>query len=237
MEIVKKIQSMYNMKSDNLAVMRPMTKATASCLSCLFKAFCESANMVKKQHTLKRNEILCVPNQKFYSLYAIESGALKTYQINGDGNEIIKGFYFAGEVLGYEAIYTQNYPYSVAALSETKICEIPYNHFLTEIQHHPFLQQQILHLISQQLNAGAYLSLNAAEQRIVAFLLDLCHRLHIDSHEFRIPMTREDMGNYLRLTAETISRVLSRLNQQKIISINQKKIRILNMDYLKRVAQ
>ena len=151
---------------------------------------------------------------------------------------MIRGFYFAGEILGLEAIYTRNYLCSAVALSETVVCEIPYDNCLELLQSDPALQKHFLNLMSQQLNINSYLFSIKAEQRLAAFLIDLSSRLHPCEKkiELLLPISRQDIGNYLRLTTETISRIFSRLKENKIISIDYKKIRFLQPETLKLIA-
>lgn len=218
------------------------------CSKCNFSSFCEIEKqksnptdqintVVKHCLHLKKKEILCFSNHKFKHLYAVKQGALKAFQTGINGEEIIRGFYLSGEILGYEAICSNHYPFSVVALSDTVVCEIPYNQFLELLQLNPLLQSRILHLISQQLNIGSYLtSATTAEQRIAAFLIDLHNRLHSCDTEFILPMSRQDIGNYLRLTAETVSRVISRFQKNKIIATNHKNIIFLQKDKLEQIA-
>lgn len=219
------------------------------CTGCTFSPFCftekkaskasKTAHMAVKRHRqLRRKEMLCLPKNKFQNLYVIQQGALKTYQVEADGKELIRGFYLAGEILGYEAIYTNHYLFSAVALSDTLVCEIPYDNFLELLQTRPALQKRILNSISKQLNVGSYLVSTTAEQRLAAFLLDLAARLHPSEVklEFILPMSRQDIGNYLRLTAETISRIFSRLQKSKIVSIHHKKIRLLESEKLQHIA-
>lgn len=219
------------------------------CGNCTFSPFCltegekshqmTQINLAVKQHYhLKKHDVLCLPQNTFRNLYAIQRGTLKTYQVDAKGNELIRGFYFSGEILGFDAIYTRNYLFSAVALSETVVCEIPYDNFLELLHTRPSLQKHILYLISQQLNIGSYLISITAEQRLAAFLLDLSSRLHpIETQlEFILPMSRQDIGNYLRLTAETISRLLSQFKKNKIITVDHKKIHFLDPEKLKLLA-
>ena len=221
-----------------------------TCAHCTFAPFCISERdnsrwmkqinlaAVKQHHHLKKHEVLYLPQNMFRNLYAIQRGNLKTYQVDANGNELIRGFYFAGEVLGFEAIYTRNYLFSAVALSETVVCEIPYDNVLELMHANPSLQKHILYLISQQLNIGSYLFSITAEQRLAAFLIDLSTRLHpLEMQlEFLLPMSRQDIGNYLKLTAETISRLLSQFKENKIIAIDHKKIQFLQLEKLKLIA-
>jgi CRP/FNR family transcriptional regulator len=216
-----------------------------TCSHCHFTAFCRPGGQahdapgfaVKKHHHLKKNEVLCHSNHKFNSLYAIQEGVLKSYQVEANGKELVRGFYFAGEIFGYEAIYNHQYQYSAVALTDTLLCEIPYTYFLESLQVKPSLQKHILQLLSQQLTIGSYLISSTAEQRVAAFLIDLSERLHpINHHHFLLPMSRYDIGNYLRLTGETISRIFSRLQQSNIINIDNKKIHLAQIDKLQQIA-
>jgi CRP/FNR family transcriptional regulator len=193
---------------------------------------------VKRLLKLKRKEVLYLPQHKFQNFYAIQKGALKTYQQEANGKELIRGFYFAGEILGYEAIATGHYLFSAAALTDTLICEVPYDDFLKLVHAKPALQKHSLYLISQQLHSGSYLASTTAEQRLAAFLLDLSKRLRPEAPSvFNLFLSRQDIGSYLSLTAETISRLLSKLQKNQILKITQKRLQILEPDQLQLIAE
>jgi len=220
----------------------------ASCDHCTFAPFCINEDdteevqqfnrAVKQTRKLQRNEVLFLPRNKFQSLYIIQQGALKTYQTEADGKELVRGFYFETEILGYEAICTGHYLFAAVALTDTIVCEITYTRFLSLMQDKPELQKSILHLISQELNVRSYLLLSSAEQRLAAFLIDLSSRLSPNkiNYYLTLPMSRQDIGNYLRLTGETVSRVLSRFQRKRIIKIDHKKISLLQPDLLQTIA-
>ena len=229
--------------------MIPPPHTNQTCIGCTFAPFCmtemkksqwvNQINLaVKQHHHLKKHDILCLPQNTFRNLYAIQRGILKTFQVDAEGNELIRGFYLNGEVLGFDAIYTRHYLFSAVALSETVVCEIPYDNFLELLHSNPSLQKHMLYLTSQQLNTGSYLFSITAEQRLAAFLIDLSIRLHPPEMQlkFLLPMSRQDIGNYLRLTAETISRLLSQFKENKIITIDHKKIQFLQPEKLKHIA-
>jgi len=221
-----------------------------ACIGCHFVPFCAAEDgkpaaaqhinfSVKRLLKLQRKQALYLPKNKLLSFYAIQEGALKTYQMEASGKELIRGFYFPGEILGYEAIATGHYLVSAVALTDTVICEIPYDNFLKRVHAKPELQKHSLYLISKQLNAGAYLALTSAEQRLAAFLIDLSKRLRpVEAPAvFNLPLSRQDIGNHLRLTAETISRLLSRLQRNKVLTITQKKLTILEAEKLQQLAE
>lgn len=222
----------------------------STCNHCTFSPFCNNDEAglhstknphltIKQFRVLKRNEVLFLPKNKFHNLYVIHQGVLKTYQTEADGKELIRGFYFPTEILGYEAIHTGQHLFSAVALTNSLVCEILYEDFLALLHSEKELQKTILHLISQQLNARAYLFYSSAEQRIAAFLIDLSSRLSTADRikELILPMSREDIGNYLRLTAETVSRILSRLQKNHTITISHKKITLNDSDKLMHIAQ
>lgn len=228
--------------------MHTTTRPHFICNDCIFSLACsedenspirKSTSLVKQYRVLKPREVLYLPKNKFQYLYVVQKGAIKTYQTEADGHELIRGFYFAGEILGYEAISAGFYPFSAVSLCETLICEIPYSSLLKFLQNKILLQENILHSISQQLNIGVYLASSTADQRLAAFLIDLSTRLHLlnTEAEFILPMTRQDIGNYLRLTAETISRIFSRFQKRKLIKINHKKIKFLQFTSLQKIAE
>lgn len=220
------------------------------CDTCHFTSFCEnegkegvptrSINGLVKQHRhFKRKKLLFMTNDKFTSLFAIKRGVVKTFQIDSAGNELIRRFYFQGEILGYEAISSSHYPFSAVALCETVVCEIPYNDFFTKLQPKPALMKHLLSLMSQELTAGAYLEMITAEQRLAAFIIDLVSRLHCKNTTAHItlPMSRQDIGSHLRLASETVSRIFSRLQKNKVIEINHKQLRILKPHKLVEIAR
>lgn len=185
---------------------------------------------------LKRNKRLPSLKAQGLKLFAVKKGALKAYQVEAAGREIIRGFYFMGDVIGYEAIYNKEYLYTVAALSDVELCEIPYDKFLKLLQTRPKLQERILYLMSRELTVGTYTTAVPAEQRLAAFLLDVKKRLRCVAGCLELPMSRQDIGNYLSLTAETVSRILSRFHQQGLISSQGKIVYLLNPAQLHQIG-
>ena len=216
------------------------------CAYCCFNTVCTAEGGHKPDHSFivrtrhfASNEALCVMNSKFQSIYVIKKGAVKAYQVDINGYEHIHAFYFSGESLGFRAIHTGHYVSTVVALTDTIVCDVPYHQFIVKLKTNPELYKSFFSLVSKQLTASAYVDTATAEQRIAAFIIDLS--LRADSVtpplELTLPMSRNDIGNYLRLTAETVSRVLSRLHKQNIIHTNRKFIRIENLAKLKQLAQ
>lgn len=210
----------------------------SQCVQCSLGTFCLNEGLVPivtKERHLKRGEVLHRVNDDFKHLYAIQRGALKTYEIDSMGNEIIHGLYLKNEIYGYEGIYKNHYVFGASALAETVICEISYQGFLDFLRLKPDFLHRALYLMSQQLTASVYLKSITAQQRIAAFLVDLSARLSINLLEpgFLLPMTYQDIGNYLGMATETVSRILSLFKRNQIISIHNKYIRLLSIEKLK----
>lgn len=214
---------------------------TLTCQQCSFGAFCfgaEKSDIVTKHHHLKRKEVLHLPGDVFKSFYAIQSGALKTFTTDAMSNEVIHGLYLQKEVYGYDAIYTERYVFSAEALSETVLCEIPYQSFLQLLQKKPNLLSRMLYLMSQQLTVSSYLQLVTAQQKVAAFLLDLRNRLspHSEDASFLLPMAYQDIGDYLGLATETVSRMLSLFKKKGIVAIDTKKIYLFEIKQLQSIV-
>lgn len=215
----------------------------SACAECSYEKFCFNKQSIKisgKEHYLKKNESLNLSEDKFKGLYVIREGALKAYKTDPDGNELIHGLYLKNEVYGYESIYKGEYFFSATALCETILCEISYPKFLDLLSSNSHLLDHLLHLMSHQLTFGAYLKSITAQQRLAAFILDLFSRLLIESSSlisFYLPLSYQDIGRYLGLATETISRIFSQLKKEKIISIENKCIQLLQIDKLKSIAE
>lgn len=219
-----------------------------ACSHCQFLPFCVATDnhncnhdhrtLFSHKRTLARNEVLCTRHHKFQSLFAVESGAVKAYQVDSNGHEHIKAFYFAGEVLGYRAIHSGFYISSVVALTDSVVCEIPYDRFIGLLNSQPDLYQNLVSLISKQLAGGCYVDASSAEQRLAAFILDVSSRISgVGATQVTLPMTRQDIGHYLGLTAETISRTISRLEQAGLIVADGRSLRIVSIPKLQQLAE
>lgn len=217
-----------------------MFPTISACGQCVFFSFCQQENPPLKllKKSLKRNELLYSHHDPLHFIYIVSSGAIKTFQVNIHGQERIHQFYFAGEVMGFDAIHSKYYPFSAISIAKSQICQVPYPHLLEFISKHPVLYAHLLSTISQRFHFGLYVTNYSAEQRIACFLLELVKRLHVDAvePEFALHMSRQDIGHYLGLAAETISRVLTRFQQNHILWAMHKKIKVLDMNSLQEIA-
>lgn len=199
--------------------------------------------IVKRGHVLHKGDHLYRTNDPFSSIYAIRSGYMKTYRITDDGQEQITGFYFPGEVFGMDGLTKNRYLSSAKALDSTAICEIPFAHFRQLTAQLPALQMHFFQLMSNEITTDqqfmVLLNKKTAVQRIATLLLIISARyahLHLSASTFRLAMSRTDIGNYLGLSVETISRILTRFHKQGLIAIDQREMQILDFDVLRTTA-
>lgn len=179
----------------------------------------------------------------FKSVYAVRSGAIKTINIHQDGSEQITGFYLPGEIIGMDGLATNQHTNSAIALETSAVCEIPFGRLEDLSTKLPSLQRRFFQLMSKEIaNDQQLISLlgkNSAEERIGALLLSISTRNHsrgLSADNFYLPMSRSDMGNYLGLTIETVSRVMGRLHKQEVIVLDKKHVHIQDMARLRALS-
>jgi CRP/FNR family transcriptional regulator len=197
--------------------------------------------LVYTRRRLKRGDALYRAGDAFSSLYAVRSGFFKTTQTLEDGREQVTGFHMPGELLGMEGIGPEKHPCNAVALEDSEICIIPYARLEALGREMPSLQQQFHKVMSREIvrEHGVMLLLGTmrAEERLATFLLNLSQRFTARGFapaEFHLRMTREEIGSYLGLKLETVSRTFSRFQEERLVSVQQKHIHILDVDGLKR---
>ncbi len=192
--------------------------------------------LIQQCEQLSRNQLLCQSGKSFEFLHIIKEGALKSLTITNKGEEQIRGFYLPGELIGIEAIAQGSYPYTVVAIEKTQVCRIPYQQFLQILGLAPSLQNRLFNLISQRTCHDLIVPRQAdAGARLAVFLLNLTERYQRSGaslNSIRLPMSRQDIGNYLGLALETVSRLLSKFQQQGWLKVYGKRIEILSLSSL-----
>lgn len=226
---------------------QPVSKMQTRCSSCNLRELClpcglkaDSAlldDIVYTRKKVKRGEALYRAGSAFDSLYAVRTGFFKSRVVLEDGRDQVTGFHMAGEVLGLDGIGTGAHTADLIALEDSEVCVIPYGR-LDE----PVLQKQLQKVMSRELarDQGVMMLLGTmkAEERLAAFLLNLSQRFTARGYsasEFHLRMTREELGSYLGLSLETVSRLFSRFQDDGLIVVQQKHIRILDIPGLKAV--
>jgi CRP/FNR family transcriptional regulator len=194
-------------------------------------------DLVYTRKRVKRGDSLYRAGGSFDSLYAIRSGFFKSSVVLEDGRDQVTGFHMAGELLGMDGIGTESHASDVIALEDSEVCIIPYAHL-----EEPRLQRQLHKVMSRELvrDQGVMMLLGTmkAEERLAAFLLNLSTRFvarGFSPSEFHLRMTREEIGSYLGLSLETVSRLFSRFQDDDLITVQQKHICILDVPGLRSV--
>ncbi len=191
-------------------------------------------HMVHRQ-VVKKGESLYRTGDPFKSLFAVSTGFLKTSILHEDGRAQVTGFQMAGEILGLDAISTDQHICDAVALVDSMVCEITFDRFEELGQLMSNLQRRFNKTLSREIvrEQGVMLLLGSmrAEERLAAFLGSLAKRFAArkqSGSELVLPMTREDIGSYLGLKLETVSRILSRFHDQQLLEVKGRNVRILD---------
>ena len=213
-----------------------------SCSNCRLSQIClpialESTDIDKldsiihRGRPLRKGDHIFRQDEPFKSVYAVRSGTLKAYSTMDNGQEQVTAFYFPGEILGMDGISKNRHPSSAVALETAAICEIPFDLLGDLSIRIPTLQRHFFQLMSQEIADDQQLimmlSKNSAEQRVAALLLSISARnarRKLSATAFRLSMSRADIGNYLGLTVETVSRIFSRFQKNGLIDVDGKEV-------------
>jgi len=223
----------------------------AVCSGCSLRELClpmgltpdEIEHLVQLVYTrrrVKRGESLYRSGDAFGSIYAVRSGFFKSGVILEDGRDQVTGFHMPGEILGLDGIGTERHTCGATALEDSEVCVIPFARLEEVSREVRTLQHQFHKVMSREIvrDHGVMMLLGTmrAEERLAAFLLNLSQRFVARGYspaEFHLRMTREEIGSYLGLKLETVSRVFSRFQEAGLVAVQQKHIRILDPDGLR----
>lgn len=223
------------------------------CSSCSIKGFCLPVGLqpedfnkldsaIHQSRRLKKGEFLFHIGQPFTSLFAVRTGFFKTTVNTSDGRDQVTGFFMSGELMGMDGISTGSYSTDAVALEDSDVCEIPFNKMDELSKILPSLNLHFFRIMSREIVRDQSIMLllgnMRAEERLAAFLLNLSERLHsrgFAANDFILRMSREEIGSYLGLKLETVSRTLSRFNQEGVISVEHKHIKILQPEVLQHI--
>jgi len=236
-------------------VLRPIDlhHLKTACSSCTLRELCLPAGlnedelnrldtMVNRKRPIKRGDYLYRSGAPMVSLFAIRSGFLKSCVLHDDGREQVAGFHMMGELVGMDAIASGKHVCDAIALEDSDVCEIPYADLEQLSRDIPALQHHFHRILSREIGRdyGVMLLLGSmrAEERLAAFLLNLSQRFAARGYSptrFNLRMTREEIGSYLGLKLETISRAFSRFQEDGLIAVQNKYIEIKDLERLRGV--
>ncbi|MEN5179682.1 fumarate/nitrate reduction transcriptional regulator Fnr [Comamonas odontotermitis] len=195
--------------------------------------------IVATRRRIKRGGALFRNGEAFTSLYAIRTGFFKTSVATEDGRDQVTGFQMAGEIIGLDGIVNDQHSCDAIALEDAEVCVMPYSKLEELSREVNALQHHVHKVMSREIvrEHGVMLLLGSmrAEERLAAFVLNLVQRLHargFSQSELILRMTREEIGSYLGLKLETVSRTFSKFAEDGIIEVKQRHVRILDTDKL-----
>ncbi|XKH59713.1 fumarate/nitrate reduction transcriptional regulator Fnr [Halomonas sediminis] len=222
----------------------------AHCQTCSLSSLClplalelehmdQFDSIIRRRAPLKKGEPLFRQGDVFTSVFAVRSGSLKQVTTEGNGSDQLTNFYLPSELVGLDGINEATYPGSIIALETTTVCEIPFDRLDLLSEQLPELRGQLYRSMSKELREDRrmmrLLSRKTADQRLASFLITLSERFRrrgYSPYSFRLSMSRADIGNYLGLAVETVSRILSRFQSQKVVSVSGREVNVLDMPAL-----
>ncbi|MEW6693793.1 MAG: fumarate/nitrate reduction transcriptional regulator Fnr [Pseudomonadota bacterium] len=217
-----------------------------ACSSCNLRELCipmglapeeleQLDNLIATRRRVRRGGTLFSAGDPFTALYAVRSGFFKTSVTTADGRDQVTGFQMAGEILGLDGIVQDKHACSAIALEDAEVCVLPFDKLEQLSRAFSTLQHHVHRIMSREIvrDQGVMLLLGSmrAEERLAAFLLNLVQRLHargFSKSEMVLRMTREEIGSYLGIKLETVSRTFSRFQDEGIIEVKQRYVRILD---------
>ena len=226
----------------------------SSCSDCNLKGLCLPIAMdlkdidrvndiIKRSRPIHAGEHIYRTGDGFTSIFAVRSGSIKTYLLDDDGVEQVTGFYLPGEILGFDGIGNNTHGCNVVSMETSTVCEIPFERIEELSLQIPVLQRHFFQLMSQQIESDHQmmmtLSKKNAEGRVATLLVSLSNRFsrrNLSAKSLRLPMSRIDIGNFLGLTIETVSRTFSRLQKEGIINVDGREIHINDNEKLHSVC-
>jgi CRP/FNR family transcriptional regulator len=230
------------------------SKFEVTCSNCNLRELClpgrlcaedlaRVENVVYARRRLKRGEALFKAGGEFNAVYAIRSGFFKTSLVDGEGREQVTGFFMGGELIGLDGLGSGAYNGSAIALEDSEACVLPYALIEEMAREIPTLQRHLHSVLAREIvrDHGVMMLLGSmrAEERLATFLLNLSKRFvrrGYSASEFHLRMTREELGSYLGLKLETVSRLFSAFQKDGWIDVQQKHVRIVDIAGLEGVV-
>lgn len=232
----------------------PLTPESTRCSTCMLNSLCIPVGMppgdiekldqiVKERLRVSKGAFVYHQDDNAAAIYGIRSGSVKTQLEDAGGQVQVTGFLLPGEVVGIDGYLGQRHLTHAIAMEDTELCVVR----ITDVEHVtslvPALSRQLRRLTSQEIMRSQQLIMSLgvlrSEQRLAAFLLNLSQRLGAlgySPREFVLRMSREEIGNYLGLTLETVSRLFSRFARENLIRIRQREVQLLDLDMLRELS-
>lgn len=226
----------------------------AACSACSLRELCLPVGLrnedlaqldaaIDRRRALKAGQHVYRSHDVFEALYAIRNGFFKTYEISNEGQEQINGFHMTGEIMGMDAIGTDRHSCSAIALEDCEVCIIPFQRLESLLHEIPSLMHQFHRLMSREIASDHHMMMllgnMSAEQKLAAFVNNLSERLAVRGLSpivLRLSMSREEIGNYLGLKLETVSRTFSKFQEAGLVQVERRNLTITDMPALRQLA-
>ncbi|HQC29687.1 MAG: helix-turn-helix domain-containing protein [Methylotenera sp.] len=220
------------------------------CSNCRQLELCMPANpssdllknldvLVSVKRHIKSGDVFYHTGTSFQGLYAVKSGFMKIENHHPDGRLQINGFYMMGEIFGFDGIATNEHVFTAVAIEDSEICLIPYDRIEQMGQEVERLKYHFYRLMSAEISRNYTMMMMLgsiqSEVRLATFLLNLSKRLQMRGYSHKdllLCMSREEIGNYLGMKLETVSRIFSKFQAQGLLKVHIKNIEILDMQLL-----
>ncbi len=199
--------------------------------------------IVQARVPLDRGDVIFRAGDPFEYVYIVRTGSVRTVFPGSEGDDQVIGFHLPAELVGLDAISESAYPSDAVALERTSVCALPLARLERLAAEIPALQRQFHVMISRQITHDhrhlVAVGRRTARERLALFLHGLSERLESGGYsgtDFHLSMGREDIANYLGLALETVSRLLTKLAEDQVIRVDRRRVRILDLDALARIA-
>lgn len=226
-----------------------------SCQNCTLADLCLPHGMepeelealdriVIRQNPYQPGQHLFRPGDESHALFAVRSGALKSYCITEDGEEQVLGFTLPGELTGMDGLSGGNYSSASVVLETSSICELPFSRLEGLCGELPGLHKQMMNVLGREITSDQHMLMllgkRTAEERLASFLLSLSTRYMkrgLSATEFNLPMSRQDIGNYLGMAIETVSRLFAQFQEKGILEVSRRQVRIRDLGRIKEMVE
>ncbi len=232
---------------------RYIKDSQVSCNNCNLDSIClprglnrdeveDLSIVVKNNAVLQKGEYIYRQGDEFQSIVAIKSGTAKLVTLDEQGNEHILNVLLPGELIGFDGLYQNKYTCSAIALEIINYCELPAAQFDAVCKNIPSIARELFKHSSEIINESQgrmITNKRSAEEKLAIFLLNLSDRLKkrgFSAVEFNIPLSRQEMGDYLGLTIETVSRMLKQFQNDKLINIQKRHVKIIDIQGLRNLV-
>jgi CRP/FNR family transcriptional regulator len=240
--------------SENLMQVMKINDLRVACSRCNLRDLCMPVGLppeeleridglVATRRKIRRGAPLFRTGEPFRSLFAIRTGFFKTRVTTEDGRDQVTGFSMAGEIIGLDGVARDAHTCDAVALEDAEVCVMPFDRITELSRDVPALQRHVHRIMSREIvrEHGVMMLLGSmrAEERLAAFLLNLVQRLHargFSRSELVLRMTREEIGSYLGLKLETVSRTFSKFAEDGLIEVRHRHLRIVDTQALQRLV-